>query len=182
MDIFGKNRSIHPSQHRDRRGYYSTLRAFRKMLKPIFTKARLIKRNLLLAAARSSGLLACGQARPGTSRERRPDLQQQLLLLLLLQQLQWWSSPQRHDKRVQLFALKIFTHDSVARAGAESRRVSRPMRFCVLAVMSAYVALALKSQPDSESQSQQAKSRCSLAASSEGSGPVCCCSIRCNIC
>lgn len=139
------------------------------MLKPIFTKARLIKRNLLLAAARSSGLLACGQARPGTSRERRPDLQQQLLLLL--QQLQWWSSPQRHDKRVQLFALKIFTHDSVARAGAESRRVSRPMRFCVLAVMSAYVALALKSQPDSESQSQQTKSRCSLAASSEGFRP-----------
>lgn len=116
------------------------------MLKPIFTKARLIKRNLLLvAAARSSGLLACGQARPG------PDLQQQLLLL---QQLQWWSSPQRHDKRVQLFALKIFTHDSVARAGAVAGRASqsRPMRFCVLAVMSAYVALALKSQPDSESE------------------------------
>lgn len=60
--------------------------------------------------------------RSSQGRQARADLQQEQQQLLLQQQqqqqqLQWWSSPQRHDKRVQLFALKIFTHDSVARPG-----------------------------------------------------------------
>lgn len=72
MDIFGKNRSIHRIivVSKIGRAGYSTLRAFRKMLKPIFTKARLIKRNLSLAALRLEAyahVLKPEQARSATA-------------------------------------------------------------------------------------------------------------------
>lgn len=157
------------------------------MLKPIFTKARLIKRNLSLAALRleaHSHALKPGQA--------RADLQQQQ------QQLQWWSSPQRHDKRVQLFALKIFTHDSVARPGqsqiqsrsqAELPQQESPhallcpgSHVCICCTGTQITArLGVRSTVRVRA-TEPGQHRSQWQLQPPLRGPRCCCSIRCNIC
>lgn len=99
------------------------------------------------------------------------------------------SSPQRHDKRVQLFALKIFTHDSVAKPGqrVEAQSQSQAQRVAPCAFVSWQSCLHMLHWHSNHSQTRSqspgagagagagkaTKSQpCSHAASSEGSAVV----------